>query len=74
MPGFDSTVDACVAIRDAKQIDGHTLEISAPQGTIINDIIARLTTLGIEIRSMRNKSNRLEEIFLRLTDTHPKHL
>jgi ABC-2 type transport system ATP-binding protein len=63
-----------VADLDARRIDGHTLEISAPQGSIINDIIAKLTTLGIEIRSMRNKSNRLEEIFLRLTDTHPKHL
>jgi len=34
----------------------------------LNDIFARLSVLGIEVLSMRNKVNRLEEIFMRLVE------
>jgi ABC-2 type transport system ATP-binding protein len=34
----------------------------------LNDIFARLTAAGIEVVSMRNKVNRLEELFMRLVE------
>jgi len=34
----------------------------------LNDIFARLSALGIEVLSMRNKVNRLEEIFMQLVE------
>ena len=34
----------------------------------LNDVFARLSALGIEVLSMRNKVNRLEEIFMRLVE------
>ncbi|HEY6641075.1 ABC transporter ATP-binding protein [Povalibacter sp.] len=46
--------------------DDHTLEIEVSKDQTLNDIFSRLSGLGIEVLSMRNKSNRLEELFMRL--------
>ncbi|MGH8228033.1 MAG: ATP-binding cassette domain-containing protein [Steroidobacteraceae bacterium] len=46
--------------------DDRTLEIGVTSDQNLNDVFARLTALGIEVISMRNKVNRLEEIFMRL--------
>lgn len=48
------------------QPDPHTIEVEVvrPQG--LNHLFAALTEAGIEVVSMRNKSNRLEELFLTL--------
>ena len=48
--------------------DGHTLEVEVSKGQHLNDIFAQLSAQGIEINSMRNKVNRLEELFIRLVD------
>ena len=48
--------------------DDHTLEIEVSKGQSLNDIFARLSAQGIEVNSMRNKVNRLEELFIRLVD------
>jgi len=48
--------------------DDHTLEIEVTKEQSLNEIFARLTALGIEVLSMRNKVNRLEEIFMRLVE------
>src|SRR5579863_2342379 len=48
--------------------DDHTLEIEVSKGQNLNDVFARLSRLGIEVVSMRNKVNRLEEIFMRLVE------
>ena len=37
-------------------------------GQSLNDIFAQLSAKGIVINSMRNKVNRLEELFIRLVD------
>lgn len=42
------------------------LEIEVPRGAGLNTLFAQLEQLGITVESMRNKSNRLEEFFLRL--------
>jgi len=34
----------------------------------LNDIFTQFSTQGIEVTSMRNKVNRLEELFIRLVD------
>jgi ABC-2 type transport system ATP-binding protein len=48
--------------------DDHTLEIEVSKEQSLNDIFSRLSTAGIEVLSMRNKSNRLEELFMRLVE------
>ena len=42
------------------------------KGQSLNDIFARLSSQGIEVASMRNKVNRLEELFIRLVDAGEK--
>ena len=49
-------------------VDDHTLEVEVSKEANLNDIFARLSGLGIEVLSMRNKVNRLEEIFMRLVE------
>jgi len=48
--------------------DDHTLEVEVTKGQNLNDIFALLSAGGIVINSMRNKVNRLEELFIRLVD------
>jgi ABC-2 type transport system ATP-binding protein len=48
--------------------DEFTLEVSLPKQKSINALFASLDKLGVHVLSMRNKSNRLEELFLRLVD------
>ncbi|HLW24151.1 MAG TPA: ABC transporter ATP-binding protein [Steroidobacteraceae bacterium] len=49
-------------------VDDHTLEVEVSKGQSLNQIFVQLTSLGLEITSMRNKVNRLEELFIRLVD------
>jgi len=48
--------------------DDHTLEIEVSKTQSLNDIFAQLSAQGIAVNSMRNKVNRLEELFVRLVD------
>jgi len=50
-----------VRVRDAER-----LEVDVPKGETINSLFQRLSDAGIEVTSLRNKSNRLEEFFMRL--------
>src|SRR6185369_4882941 len=52
----------------ATLVDDHTLEVEVSKEQNLNEIFSRLSALGIEVLSMRNKVNRLEEIFMRLVD------
>jgi ABC-2 type transport system ATP-binding protein len=47
--------------------DSHTLIIEKPRDLPLNDLFDALARAGISVRSMRNQSNRLEELFVRLT-------
>jgi len=51
-----------------KQLDSTTMEVEIEKQHSINDLFSRLTDQGIQVASMRNKSNRLEELFLRLLE------
>lgn len=55
------------AFKNVKLIDSKTIEITTTKTECIGDIISRLTADGLKIKSMRNKVNRLEELFLQLT-------
>ncbi|MGD9020827.1 MAG: ABC transporter ATP-binding protein [Lysobacterales bacterium] len=48
--------------------DENTLEATFPKHRSLNNLFAELDREGIRVLSMRNKSNRLEELFLRLVD------
>jgi len=47
--------------------DDHTLDIEKPRAMDLNHIFSQLNQAGIQVRSMRNKVNRLEELFVKLT-------
>jgi len=49
-----------------RQVDPLTMEVDLVKGQRINDLFRLLSECNIQVRSMRNKSNRLEELFLRL--------
>ena len=49
-----------------------TIEVTLKEGIHLNDFILELTNAGVYIESMRNKSNRLEEIFLSLINGKPE--
>ena len=48
--------------------DEQTLEVEVERNQGINDVFEQLTKQGVKVLSMRNKSNRLEELFLKITD------
>jgi ABC-2 type transport system ATP-binding protein len=45
-----------------------SIEVEITKSQNLNDIFAALSERGIEVVSMRNKSNRLEELFMRLVE------
>ena len=47
--------------------DDHTLDLDMPRAMDLNRVFAAFADAGIRVRSMRTKSNRLEELFVRLT-------
>ncbi|MDQ2994532.1 MAG: ABC transporter ATP-binding protein [Pseudomonadota bacterium] len=50
-----------------RRVDDKTIEMDVQHEISINDAFARLSQLGIKVASLRNKVNRLEEMFLKLT-------
>ncbi len=47
-----------------RKIDSHSIEATLSHGRDINSAVAALDRLGIRVASMRNKTNRLEQLFL----------
>ena len=52
---------------DLNAPDRHTLVVEKPRDLPLNALFDALAESGITVRSMRNQSNRLEELFVRLT-------
>lgn len=52
----------------ARQIDNHTIEVELHRGQSLNRLFCDLEREKIEVVSMRNKANRLEELFLDLVE------
>src|SRR5690606_15940394 len=51
-------------------LDDHTLDLDMPRSMDLNRVFAVLGEAGIRVRSMRTKSNRLEELFVRMTGSN----
>ena len=49
-------------------IDPVTLEVTMDKAHALNDLFQLLEAQGIRVRSMRNKSNRLEELFVKMVE------
>ncbi|HEX7369999.1 MAG TPA: ABC transporter ATP-binding protein [Rhodanobacteraceae bacterium] len=54
------------------RIDAQTLEAEMPSTQNLNGLFATLTAQGITVTSMRNKTNRLEELFVRLVERNSR--
>ena len=50
-------------------VDKHTIEVEVHRQNGINRLFIELDKQGIEVKSMRNKANRLEELFLDLVES-----
>ena len=51
-----------------KLLDAHTLEVQVDKSLGVTGLFTELAAQGIEVASMRNKSNRLEELFVSLVE------
>ncbi|MBS0908784.1 ABC transporter ATP-binding protein [Tatumella sp. JGM118] len=52
----------------AQLVDASTLEVEVLREQGLNDVFSQLTSQGISVLSMRNKANRLEELFVSLVN------
>jgi ABC-2 type transport system ATP-binding protein len=50
------------------RIDDHTLEVAVSKEQSLNGLFEQLSAQGLDVLSMRNKVNRLEEVFMRLVE------
>jgi len=70
-------LDLREAVTDCPRVEGmeivmtddQTLEASLPKQRSLNTLFAELDRRGMHVLSMRNKANRLEELFMRLVDS-----
>ena len=51
---------------DCRLVDPHTLEVEVRRGRSLNALFAALSEQGVTVVSMRNRNNRLEQLFLQL--------
>ncbi|MDS4060593.1 MAG: ABC transporter ATP-binding protein [Candidatus Contendobacter sp.] len=51
-----------------RRLDEYTLEVDVAREQGLNALFPQLSARDIEVSSLRNKANRLEELFLRLVD------
>ncbi len=52
-------------------VNDHEIEVEVTRERDLNGVFAALSAAGLHVVSMRNKANRLEELFLRLTAHEP---
>ncbi len=55
-----------------KRNDAHTLEVAVERDTSLNGLFEQLTAQQLNVISMRNKANRLEELFVSLVEGNDK--
>ena len=49
-------------------VDDHSFEVVMQRGQHLNEVFTRLNSTGVNVSSMRTKSNRLEELFVELVE------
>lgn len=57
LPGFEPEL-----------ISAHEIGVAVPRSRPLNELFAGLSAAGLQVTSMRNKANRLEELFISLTE------
>ncbi|GAA2907772.1 ABC transporter ATP-binding protein [Enterococcus pseudoavium] len=73
---FETFIFDLAPYQDAPQIAGYrstledelTLAVEVERQQGVNEIFQQLSEQGVKVLSMRNKSNRLEELFLKITE------
>lgn len=55
---------------DCRANDDQTLEVDVPKASGLNPVFEELSKQNVQVMSMRNKSNRLEELFVRLVESN----
>lgn len=55
-------LDGCVV----RRLDDHSLEVDVRRGQNLSQVFAQLEQSGLQVVSLRNKSNRLEQLFVSL--------
>lgn len=58
----------CIPGCDLRIMDDSTLEVDVQRGTGINHVFETLSAHNIQVLGMRNKSNRLEQLFVHLVE------
>lgn len=58
-----------VAGYQLNRIDDHSMEVEIEKGQSLNQLFSELSSAGIHVTSMRNKANRLEELFVSLVES-----
>lgn len=58
------SIDGCEILK----IDDQTIEVNIAKTHSMNDLFKSLSEHGIDVMSMRNKTNRLEQLFLNVLD------
>ena len=54
----------CLKDFDARTLDDQSIEVTVRRGGSINAVFAQLENAGMVVTSMRNKTNRLEQLFI----------
>lgn len=64
------SVDGC----KMQAIDNNTIEVTIAKTHSLNDLFKTLSENGIDVMSMRNKTNRLEQLFMNVIDNKTSQL
>ena len=64
---LDKDLEAAITDFPAKLVEPRKLEVEVSRNQGINSVFLQLNQQGIQVLSMRNKANRLEELFLKIT-------
>ncbi|MEK7103203.1 MAG: ABC transporter ATP-binding protein, partial [Patescibacteria group bacterium] len=62
-------VISTLGMYNARRVDEHTIEVDLAKEQRLSDVVLLLERHTIAVVTIRNKSGRLEEVFLRLTDS-----
>ena len=54
----------CLEDFDVRASDDQSIEVTVSRGDSINAVFAQLENAGVVVTSMRNKTNRLEQLFI----------
>ena len=54
--------------------DEYTLEVEVKSGQSVNGLFQMLAERGIEVASLRNKQNRLEQLFIDMVESSRKRV